>query len=109
MSLAILGKANTSEAFQAELASASTSGRARRTATTGSGARQRWPSPSTRTARRATRSGRTTREARPLRDAAIAITKTGSPAILLAWRGAHTWVMTGYRADADPTIFPDAV
>jgi hypothetical protein len=44
-----------------------------------------------------------------LRDAAIAIEKTRSPAILLAWRGAHTWVMTGYRADADPALFPDAV
>ncbi len=44
-----------------------------------------------------------------IRDAAIAIAKTQSPAILLAWRGAHTWVMTGYRAEADPTIFPDAV
>jgi hypothetical protein len=44
-----------------------------------------------------------------IRDAAIAITKTRSPAILLAWKGAHTWVMTGYRADADPMIFPDAV
>jgi hypothetical protein len=44
-----------------------------------------------------------------IRDAAIAIEETGSPAILLAWRGAHTWVMTGYRADADPTVFPDAV
>ena len=44
-----------------------------------------------------------------VRDAAIAITKTNSPAILLAWRGAHTWVMTGYRAEADPLIFPDAV
>ena len=44
-----------------------------------------------------------------LRDAAIAIQTTRSPAILLAWRGAHTWVMTGYRADADPTLFPDAV
>ena len=43
-----------------------------------------------------------------VRDAAIAITKTQAPAILLAWRGAHTWVMTGYRADADPLIFPDA-
>ena len=43
-----------------------------------------------------------------LRDAAIAITKTGKPVILIAWRGAHTWVMTGYRADADPTLFPDA-
>lgn len=44
-----------------------------------------------------------------LRDAAAAISTTEQPAILLAWRGAHTWVMTGYRADADPTIFADAV
>lgn len=44
-----------------------------------------------------------------LRDAAVAIKTTNSPVILLAWRGAHTWVMTGYRADADPTFFPDAV
>jgi hypothetical protein len=40
-----------------------------------------------------------------LRDAAAAIEKTHSPAILLAWRGAHTWVMTGYRGDGDPAIF----
>lgn len=44
-----------------------------------------------------------------VRDAAIALTETNSPAILLAWRGAHTWVMTGYTADADPLLFPDAV
>ncbi len=44
-----------------------------------------------------------------LRDAARAIAETGAPAVLLAWRGAHTWVMTGFRADADPRIFPDAV
>jgi hypothetical protein len=43
-----------------------------------------------------------------LRGAARAIEKTGSPVILLAWRGAHTWVMTGFRADADPAIFADA-
>ncbi len=43
-----------------------------------------------------------------LRDAARAITATRSPVILLAWRGAHTWVMTGFRADADPAIFRDA-
>ena len=43
-----------------------------------------------------------------LRGAAKAISETNSPAILFAWRGAHTWVMTGYRADADPTIFADA-
>jgi hypothetical protein len=44
-----------------------------------------------------------------LRDAAAAISTTEEPAILLAWHGAHTWVMTGYRSDADPRIFPDAV
>ena len=43
-----------------------------------------------------------------LRDAAIAISRTGAPAILIAWRGAHTWVMTGYTADADPTVFGNA-
>ena len=43
-----------------------------------------------------------------LRDAAVAIKTTRSPVILLAWRGAHTWVMTGYRADADPALFPNA-
>jgi len=43
-----------------------------------------------------------------LRDAAVAIETTRSPVILLAWRGAHTWVMTGFRADADPRIFADA-
>lgn len=43
-----------------------------------------------------------------LRDAARAIAATRSPVILLAWRGAHTWIMTGFRADADPAIFRDA-
>jgi hypothetical protein len=43
-----------------------------------------------------------------LRGAAKAIEKTGSPVLLLAWRGAHTWVMTGFKADADPAIFSDA-
>lgn len=43
-----------------------------------------------------------------LRGAAKAISTTHSPAILLAWRGAHTWVMTGYRANADPVVFDDA-
>jgi hypothetical protein len=43
-----------------------------------------------------------------LYDSARAISQTGSPVILLAWRGAHTWVMTGYRADADPALFDDA-
>lgn len=43
-----------------------------------------------------------------LRDAAHAISAYGAPVLLMAWRGAHTWVMTGYRADADPLLFPDA-
>jgi hypothetical protein len=41
-------------------------------------------------------------------DAAKAIEKTHAPVLLLAWRGAHTWVMTGFRADADPLLFDDA-
>ena len=43
-----------------------------------------------------------------LRDSAAALTRTHEPVLLIAWYGAHTWVMTGYRASADPTIFPDA-
>jgi len=43
-----------------------------------------------------------------LRAAAVALSATDSPVMLLAWRGAHVWVMTGYRADADPRIFGDA-
>jgi len=43
-----------------------------------------------------------------LRDAAKAIEATGSPVLLLAWWGAHTWVMTGFRSDADPAVFADA-
>jgi len=46
-------------------------------------------------------------QAQALRTAARAIVTTNSPAILLAWRGAHTWVMTGFRADADPRVFND--
>jgi hypothetical protein len=26
----------------------------------------------------------------------------------MAWRGAHTWIMSGFRADADPAVFADA-
>jgi hypothetical protein len=41
-----------------------------------------------------------------MRDSARAIQKTHAPVILLTWRGAHTWVMTGFKADADPALFP---
>jgi hypothetical protein len=43
-----------------------------------------------------------------LLDAARAIERTGQPALLLVWWGAHTWVATGFRATADPVAFPDA-
>ena len=42
-----------------------------------------------------------------LLDAARAMSETGAPVILIAWRGAHTWVMTGYKATADPLLFED--
>jgi hypothetical protein len=44
-----------------------------------------------------------------LRDSAIAISEMNAPVVMFPWWGAHTWVMTGYRADADPTVFDDAV
>ena len=44
-----------------------------------------------------------------LRDSAIAISEMNKPVVMFPWWGAHTWVMTGYRADADPTHFDDAV
>jgi hypothetical protein len=39
-------------------------------------------------------------------DAALAISRTSRPVGLLTWWGAHSWVMTGFKADADPAIFP---
>ena len=44
-----------------------------------------------------------------LRVAAVAIEETGLPVVLFVWRGAHNWVMTGFRADADPMSNPEAV
>jgi len=43
-----------------------------------------------------------------LRDSAIAITEMNKPVVMFPWWGAHTWVMTGFKADADPSIFDDA-
>jgi hypothetical protein len=43
-----------------------------------------------------------------LRDSAIAIVEMDKPVLMFPWWGAHTWVMTGFRADADPTLFDDA-
>jgi hypothetical protein len=44
-----------------------------------------------------------------LHDAAVAMQETHAPVIIVAWRGAHTWVMNGFRATADPSLFDDAV
>jgi hypothetical protein len=44
-----------------------------------------------------------------LRGSAIAISEMDKPVVMFPWWGAHSWVMTGYRADADPTLFADAV
>ncbi len=43
-----------------------------------------------------------------LRDSAVAVSQLDMPVLMFPWWGAHTWVMTGYRADADPTFYPDA-
>jgi hypothetical protein len=43
-----------------------------------------------------------------LRESSIAITEMDKPVVMFPWWGAHTWVMTGFRADADPTLFDDA-
>jgi hypothetical protein len=108
MTLAFLGKADTSEGFQRELA-----GRVREWESVADSRNGEWGPAAMALALEAygapgyeIRAYRSRGDA--IRDAAIAITETQSPAILLAWRGAHTWVMTGYRADADPTVFPDA-
>lgn len=109
MVLAILGRADTSEAFQRELAARVGEWESLRDSHNGE-----WGPSAMVSALDAygaegyqLRAYRTRQDA--LRDAAMAIDATRSPVILLAWRGAHTWVMTGYRADADPTLFADAV
>lgn len=43
-----------------------------------------------------------------LRDSAVAISTFDKPVVMFPWWGAHSWVMTGYRAEADPTLFGDA-
>ena len=109
MVLAVLGLANTSEATQREIAGRIHEWDAYSDSHNGDWgpaamalALQAYGAPGYEVRAFQTRGG-------ALLDAARAIDKTGSPAILLAWRGAHTWVMTGYAADADPTIFPDAI
>jgi hypothetical protein len=108
MTLAVLGLADTSDEFQQEL-----QGRVREWESYGDSRNGKWGPSAMMLALDAY--GATGYEVRgyetrqdALRDAAVALGATHSPVILLAWRGAHTWVMTGYRADADPALFPDA-
>ena len=108
MTLAALGLADTSHAFQEEL-----NGRVKEWESYGDSHNGKWGPSAMALALEAY--GATGYEVRgyetrqdALRDAAVALEATGSPVILLAWRGAHTWVMTGYRADADPAFFRDA-
>lgn len=42
-----------------------------------------------------------------IRQAARAIRFTGKPVGILAWRGAHSMVMTGFKATADPALTSD--
>jgi hypothetical protein len=105
MVLAILGKGNTSDAFQWELA-----GRIGEWESWDDSHNGGWgPAAIAQALAAYGVKGYEVRayEARgdALRDSAIALLETGKPVVLLPWWGAHTWVMTGYRADADPTVF----
>jgi len=44
---------------------------------------------------------------RAIRAAAEAIRLTGRPVGLVVWRGAHSWVMSGFEATADPAYTKD--
>ncbi len=50
--------------------------------------------------------GRATRRA-AIRTAARALRETGRPVGLVVWRGAHSWVMSGFTATADPAYTND--
>jgi hypothetical protein len=42
-----------------------------------------------------------------IKRAAKALRMTGKPVGLVTWRGAHSWVMSGFTATADPAYTPD--
>jgi hypothetical protein len=107
MVLAAHGKAALSEAFQKKLASRIEDWESRRDSINGG-----WgPSSMVRALDAYGVPGYEVRiyetRAEALRDAARAISEFNAPVILLTWRGAHTWIMTGYRADGDPLLFDD--
>jgi len=45
--------------------------------------------------------------AKAIKAAAKALRLSGRPVGLLVWRGAHSWVMSGFRATADPAVTND--
>ncbi len=105
MALSVLGLADTSERFQRELVSRIGEWESRRDSHNGG-----WgPGAMVKALEAYGARGYEIRayqsRSDALLDAARAIGKTKAPVIILAWRGAHTWVMTGYRANADPLQF----
>ena len=101
--LTILGKADTSDAFQTRLAGRIGEWESRRDSLDGG-----WGPGAIALALKAygvtgyeVRAYQTRDDA--LLDAALSIADTHEPAVLLTWRGAHTWVMTGYMATGDIT------
>jgi hypothetical protein len=107
ITLAALGLAKNSEAFQHELVNRSREWESRRDSLNGG-----WGPGAIAQALEAygakyeIRGFKRRQEA--LLDAARAMSETGAPVVLIAWRGAHTWVMSGYKATADPLLFDDA-
>jgi hypothetical protein len=108
MVLNIWGKAPTSLAFEKELASRIGEWESRRDSLNGG-----WGPAAIATALAANgvpgyqvRAYQTREDA--LLDGARAIEEMHAPVLLMAWRGAHTWVMSGFRANADPLVFDDA-
>jgi hypothetical protein len=107
ITLAALGLAKNNEAFQHELVNRSREWESRRDSLNGG-----WGPGAIQQALEAygakyeIRAFKRRQEA--LLDAARAMSETNAPVVLIAWRGAHTWVMSGYKATADPLLFEDA-
>jgi hypothetical protein len=107
ITLAALGLADNTKAFQHELVNRSREWESRRDSLNGG-----WGPGAIQQALKAygakyeIRAFKRRQEA--LLDAARAMSEMNAPVILIAWRGAHTWVMSGYKASADPLLFEDA-
>jgi hypothetical protein len=105
MALAVLGLADTSNAFQEKLVARSGEWESRRDSLNGGWGPGAMVQALDAYGARGYEIRAFDRRADALLDAARAIRETESPVILLAWRGAHTWVMTGFKATSDPLLF----